>query len=148
MPQAQPPQPAQPAQQPNQILAAITRLMGRAPVEAPQQAPQQALQQVAGNQAVQPPLFAGFQQQDVVPPNLFAPNPQQNAQENARNQAVQQAVQHIRDNHECRHESFGTYREYGEMLECEVCNQSFPTWLRQCKRCLTLMCTRCKNNRL
>lgn len=63
-------------------------------------------------------------------------------------QAVQQAVEHIRNNHECDHNSFTTYRESGEELVCEICGETYYTWINQCRQCLMLICVRCKHNRL
>ncbi|KAF2482311.1 hypothetical protein BDY17DRAFT_324602 [Neohortaea acidophila] len=63
-------------------------------------------------------------------------------------QAVQQAVEHIRNNHECDHERFQTYRDLGQRIDCEMCGHQFRTWIPQCRQCLMLLCVRCKNNRL
>ena len=65
-----------------------------------------------------------------------------------REQQVANVVQDLRDNHECNHESFGTLREYGEEFDCEVCGETYSNWIRQCRQCSIVVCTRCRHNRI
>ena len=126
----------------NQAAAALQQVRDADPVTPPQlltmQQHQQAQLQV--QQQAQQQAILGAQAQ------LQA---QQQAHQQAIERAVQQAIQHVQTNHECEHESFRTYHgEPGAMLDCEICGGSYRTWIKQCKRCLSMMCVRCKNNRL
>lgn len=65
-----------------------------------------------------------------------------------RDAQVAEAVQHLRDNHECEHERFRGIREAGKEYECEVCGETYRTWIYQCRGCWMIACNRCRHNRL
>ncbi|KAK5123511.1 hypothetical protein LTR85_002549 [Meristemomyces frigidus] len=65
-----------------------------------------------------------------------------------REQQVAAAAEHLREHHECDHERFRGIREQGREYQCETCNETYRTWIYQCRQCWITICNRCRHNRL
>lgn len=80
---------------------------------------------------------------DVVP--SASSSPALGKFDTARSLNIQAVMTHLRDNHDCSHD---TWRWIKGTHCCEECHFTLPSYIFECKQCLLRACNRCRRNRL